>query len=112
MKYEKTFNCIAKSAKKGSFEVVIKVWKSNGVWRNDSYIIIDGENINVSFNQYCGSKITSYAVAKKYGMKGDASLHCDCSEAKNYISRIEASLLDKRTEEEEEILLNEMIHNL
>lgn len=121
---EKVFNCIAET-RKGNFDVVIKVWeeifedgeKFKGSffslsWESEAYVIIDNEKLEVSFNQYDGTKVKSYAVAEKYGMKGEVSLMCDCSEVKKYINEIEMERIRKNAEVDEEIAISEMIHNL
>ena len=117
---EKTFNCIAET-KKGNFDVVIKVWEQitdgknyfvTRSWKSESYVMIEGEKLEVSFNQYDGTKVKSYAVAEKYGMKGEVSLMCDCSEVKKYINEIEMERIRKNAEADEEIAISEMIHNL
>jgi hypothetical protein len=117
---EKTFNCIAET-KKGKFEVVIKVWEqitdgktyfATRSWKSESYVIIEGQKLEVSFNQYDSTKVKSYAVAEKYGMKGEVSLMCDCSEVKNYISEIEMIRIRKNAEADKEIATSKMIHNL
>ena len=117
---EKTFNCIAET-KKGNFDVVIKVWEqitdgktyfATRSWKSESYVIIEGQKLEVSFNQYDGTKVKSYAVAEKYGIKGEVSLMCDCSEVKNYISEIEMIRIRKNEEADREIATSKMIHNL
>lgn len=117
---EKTFNCIAET-KKGKFDVVIKVWEQitdgktyfvTRSWKSESYVMIDGKKLEVSFNQYDGTKVKSYAVAEKYGIKGEVSLMCDCSEVKKYIGEIEMQRIRKNAEASEEIARMEMIHNL
>lgn len=117
---EKTFNCTAVT-KKGNFDVVIKVWEqiiddknyfATRSWKSESYVMIDGEKLEVSFNQYDGTKVKSYAVAKKYGIYGEVSLMCDCSEVKKYINEIEMTRIRRNAEADREIEISEMIHNL
>jgi len=117
---EKTFNCIAET-KKGNFEVVIKVWEeitdgktyfATRSWKSESYVIIEGQKLEVSFNQYDSERIKSYAVAEKYGIKGEVVLMCDCSAAVNYIRDIEEIRIRKNGEADQEIATAKMIHNL
>ena len=117
---EKTFNCTA-ITKKGNFDVVIKIWEQitdgktyfvTRSWKSDSYIIIDDEKLEVSFNQCDGTKVKSYSVAQKFGLNGQVSLMCDCSEAMKYTNEIEMSRIKKNAEADEEIAISEMIHNL
>lgn len=121
---KKTFNCVA-NTKKGNFCVIISVWeevfeageKFSGsffscTWKSEAYIIIDDEKLEVSFNQYDGTKVKSYAVAEKYGINGQVSLMCDCSAVKNYINGIEMLRIISDAESDKEIATSKMIHNL
>lgn len=119
---EKTFNCIAET-KKGNFDVVIKVWEEiveagelfpgssyNLSWKNEAYVTIEGQNLNV--NEFYSDRIRSWEVAEKFGMTGIATLRCDCSEVKNFMSEIEMVRINKSAEADEEIAISKMIHNL
>jgi len=119
---QKTFNCIAET-KKGNFDVVIKVWEEiveagelfpgsfyNRSWKNEAYVTIEGENLNV--NEFYSDRIRSWEVSEKFGMTGIATLRCDCSEVKNFMSEIEMVRINKSAEADEEIAISKMIHNL
>jgi hypothetical protein len=119
---EKTFNCVAET-KKGNFDVVIKVWEEiveagelfqgsfyNRSWKNEAYVTIEGENINV--DEFYSDRIRSWEVAEKFGMPGIATLRCDCSEVKNFMSEIEMIRIRKSAEADNEIAISKMIHNL
>ena len=117
---EKTFNCTAET-QKGNFNVVIKIWEQvtdgknyfvTRTWKSESYVTIDGEKLEVSFNEYDGTKVSSYAVAEKYGINGKVFLKCDCSEVKKYINDIEMIRIRKNAEADEEAAIFEMLHNL
>ena len=64
------------------------------------------------FNEYDGVKVSSYAVAEKYGINGKVDLKCDCSEVIKYIDDIEMIRIRKNAAADEEIAKMEMLHNL
>ena len=117
---EKEFICIAET-QKGNFYVVIRVWEqitdgksyfATRTWKSQSCVIIEGENLEVSFNEHDGTKVSSYAVAEKYGINGKVDLRCDCSEVIKYINDIEMIRIRKNAAADEEIAKMEMLHNL
>jgi hypothetical protein len=119
---EKSFNCIAET-KKGNFNVVIKVWEEiveagelfagsfyNRSWKNEAYVTIEGEKLNV--DEFYSDRIRSWEVGEKFGITGIATLRCDCSEVKYFMSEIEMGYIRKSAEADEEITMSKMIHNL